>query len=118
MALLPDKLKLVAWRGATFRVTMTLYEEDEDGPVRDLTGYEAVLEVRAERGDPTVLLTLSTDNGGIIIDEEGGGITLLSDVEEIEGQEWTQGIYDLVITAPNGDADALFWGPFVIRGVD
>jgi hypothetical protein len=118
MSLLPDKLKLEAWRGATFRITMTLYQEDEDGPVRDLTDYEATLEVRAEKGDSTVLLTLSTDNGGIIIDEEEGEITLVSDVAEIEEQEWTQGIYDLTITAPGGDTEAILYGAFVIRGVD
>lgn len=119
MSLLPDKLKLEAWRGATFRVTMTLYEEDEDGPVRDLTDYTGLLEVRAKRGDDDVLLTLDNElTGGIIIAEEEGQITLHISKDDLEDQEWTQGIYDLTITAPEGDTDALFWGAFVIRGVD
>lgn len=224
MSLLPDKLKLEAWRGSTFRVTMTLYQDDETGPVRDLTGYTALLEVRPEKGNQTVLMTLTDANGGIIItpptnevqtvtltgtptggtftiswngqgptsaiayDADGAAVTtalesltnvspgdivatgaaggpwtltfggtyaatdvpevtcdgslltggttpdavpattteglvggvleLYADVANIEAQAWTQGIYDLTITAPGGDTDALFWGPFVIRGVD
>lgn len=118
MSLLPDKLKLTAWRGATFRVGMTLYEEDEDGPVRDLTDYTAQLEIRAEKGDPTVLLSLTDANGGIIIDGPAGELTLYISADDVDDQTWTQGIYDLTITADAGDTDALFWGPFVIRGVD
>jgi hypothetical protein len=116
MSLLPDKLKLQAWRGATFRVTMTLFEEEEDGPVRDLTGYSGVLEVR-ERATGDILLTLDTDEGGIQIDEEEGQITLFVSKDDIEDLDWKNGIYDLTITAPEGDTDALFWGAFVIKGI-
>jgi hypothetical protein len=117
MTLLPEKLKIETWRGATFRVEI-IVTEDDGVTLRDLTDYDATLEVRAEKGDAVVLLTLSTDNGGIVIDGPNGSVTLLSDVAEVEAQEWTQGIYDLMIAAPGGDTEAIYWGAFVIRGVE
>lgn len=118
MAILPDKLKLVAWKGATFKVTMTLYEEDEDGPVRDLTGYTAELDVLESKGSANVLLSLNTENGGIVIDDEEGTLTLLVEADEIRDQDWNRGIYDLTITSPEDETEPLFYGPFVIIGVD
>ena len=118
MSILPDKLKLVAWKGATFKVTMTLYAEDEDGPVRDLTGYSAELDILEKKGSENVLLSLTSDNGGILIDSEEGTLTLSIDSTTIRDQEWNRGIYDLTITSPEGETEPLFYGPFVIVGVD
>lgn len=118
MSILPDKLKLVAWKGATFKVTMTLYEEDEDGPVRDLAGYTAELDVLESKGSSNVLMSLNTTNGGIVIDDEEGTLTLIVDAEEIRDQDWNRGVYDLTITSPEDETEPLFYGPFVIIGVD
>ena len=119
MSALPDKLKLIAWRGATFKLTITLYEEDEDGPVRDLTGFSAELDILEHQGSPNVLLHLDTENEGILIDSEEGQVTLYVSAETIREQDWTQGVYDLTITAPDaGDTEALLYGAFVIKGVD
>ena len=117
MSLLPKKLKLQAWRGATFRVTMTLYEEDENGPVLNLTDYTGKLEVRDKKGG-TVLLTL-VEGDGISFGGEDGTLILYLSEEDVTALEWVQGIYDLTITAPEGgDTDALFWGNFIIEGIE
>lgn len=117
----PDKLKIVAWRGATFRLTVTLYEEDDEDTVRDLTDYTGELQVLERKGSPDVLLTLDSENGGIEIDGEQGEVNLYVSADEIREQEWNQGVYDLTITAPEeqgGDTEALLYGAFVIKGVD
>lgn len=120
MSILPDKLKLVAWKGATFKVTMTLYQEDETGPVRNLTGYTAELEVLPSKGSSTKLLTLNTSNGGIVINGTNGTLTIIVSAQTIRNQTWNKGVYDLTITspAPASETEPLFYGPFVIIGVD
>lgn len=118
MPAFPDKMKIVAWRGATFRLTVTLYEDDEE-TVRDLSGYTAELDVLEKRGSSNVLLSLTTENGGISIDGEDGEVNLYASSTTIREQEWKQGVYDLTITAPeDGDTEALLYGAFVIKGVD
>lgn len=72
----PAKLKLTIYQGATFRKRLT-WTAPGGTPV-DLTGCTARMQVRAEVGSPTVLLSLTTVNGGITL---GGALGAVSDAE-------------------------------------
>lgn len=113
MALLPDKHRFVAWRGATFSTTLTLYT-DEGVSLRNLTGYTAALTVKDAPGGAT-LLSLTTANGGITLGGAAGTIALLITDEQTLAQAWVGGVYELSITSGSGDTDVLLHGPFVIR---
>ena len=111
---------MIAWKTATFRIGLTLYEEEEGGPVRDLNGFIGSL-IAKDRQTGATLLTLDTGNGGIeftadVLGEPTGEIVVYISKADLTEQEWDQAIYDFTITAPDdGDTEALFWGAFVIR---
>lgn len=114
MSLIPAKWKFTIWRGATFRKRLTLLEGDVNSDPQDLTDYTAVLEVLDTPGGDT-LLTLDT-NDGILLGGPSGTIEILIDAADTEALLWTQGHYDLLITAPNGgDTDAILYGTFVVK---
>lgn len=61
-------------QGATYQLVV-VYKNDNDAPI-NLTGYSAYMQLR-ENYDSTVAdLTLSTDNGGIVIDGVNGKLTI------------------------------------------
>lgn len=70
-------------------------EDCEENPM-DLTGYTALMEVK-DRVGGTVLETLSTENGKIILGGEDGTIQLY-----IEDLTIMSGVYDLLLTSPSG----------------
>lgn len=138
----PAKLKLTIYQGATFRrrlwwsaypypvvhVGGLLINKDTGLPADpadlqpiDLTGCTARLQVRAEVGSPTVLLTLTTENGGITLGGVSGTVDLLSAPSETATMQWDGGVWDLEIVHPGGDVTRLAEGtmsvsPEVTRG--
>jgi hypothetical protein len=91
-------------QGSTFADTFT-YKAYDDGtetyvPV-DLSGYTARMQVRQEVGESTVLLELTTENGGITLGDAAGTIDLLINaadwdtMTEWEALDWCNAVYDL-----------------------
>ena len=75
----------------------------------DLTGYTARLAVKDKIGG-TVLLSLTTENGGIAIDNTKKTITLTVAATETDDFTWTRGVYDLEMVSPTGVVTALISG--------
>ena len=94
-------------RGTTRRVPMRL---KKNGAKVDLTGYTALLQVREEAKAAAVLIELSTENGGILIDGEQGLIVLVFS-DAITRSFSLAGEYDLIVTAPDGMVTRLIYGP-------
>ena len=92
--------------GKTINFEFTL---SGDGPV-DLTGYEATLQAR-DRHD-NVLLELSTDNGGIIIDGPNGNLKFSASAEATALIS-KKGNYEVELVPPNGDVYRIASGLFV-----
>lgn len=117
MSILPDRANFKIWRGATFRKRLTIYESDGTTP-RDLTDYTAELIIRDEP-DGTPLLTLTTENDGIVITGASGVIDLIISASESANIDWNVGVYDLTITSGDvgGDTDALLFGTFSASGI-
>ena len=75
----------------------------------DLTGYTARLAVKDKIGG-TVLLSLTTENGGIAIDNVAKMITLTVEATATDDFVWTRGVYDLEMVSPTGVVTALISG--------
>jgi hypothetical protein len=98
-------------QGATFRAVLAV--ADELGPVT-LTGYSAAMQVREEPDFATVLLDLTSTNGGITINGPAGTLSLLVSATVTAALDWTHAVYDLLIVAPGGDTTRLVEGSVTV----
>lgn len=93
------KLKLSIEQGTTFKKTITWKAGTPPVPV-NLTGAKARMQIREDLDSPTVLLTLTTENGGIEIDTVLGEITLFIPASTTAAITWESAVYDLEILLP------------------
>ena len=106
---IPAKLKLKIIQGATFRKPLEWLAPDKTTPI-DLTGCMARMQVRSEIESATVLLELTTENGGIVIDGPAGKLTLHLSPPATAAISWESGVWDLEVVHPNGDVTRLVQG--------
>lgn len=90
---------LEIYQGATF-VLRLQWLDDDDNPV-DLTGATASMQIRDNVDASTVLHEASTDNGEITFNESEGRATVTIPASVTSGFDWTEGVYDLLITRPD-----------------
>jgi hypothetical protein len=81
-------------QGATFQDVTTYKAGDPAVPV-NLTGCTARMHIREELETPTVLLELTTENGGITLGGVAGTITLNISATATALITWTAAVYDL-----------------------
>ena len=90
------KLNLVMEQGATFSYPLTV--SDATVP-RNLTGYTARMQLREDVDSTTVLLSLTTENGRIIIAPnqvtDPGELTLLVTAVDTAALTFDSAVYDL-----------------------
>jgi hypothetical protein len=88
-------------RGDTLDAVFEFF--NENGTVKTLTGYGAIMQVRSDAESPTVILEASTAAGTLVVDGEAGTITMA--VSAIVTAALTPGryVYDLQTTAPDGN---------------
>lgn len=115
------KLNLKIDQGATFSKLVTWKVGPAPGTVVDLTGCTARMHARQKITDASVLLDLTTENGGIVIGGSGGTVEIKIPATQTAGIKWTGAVYDLEIEFPNGDVRRLLQGsisvsPEVTRG--
>lgn len=67
-----------------------------------LAEYTARMQVRKKLRDSEVVLTLSTDNGGIILDNALKTITIRATPEQTALLDFTQAVYDLEFISASG----------------
>ena len=92
-----------------------LYEYTTGDPI-DITGYTAIMQVREFITDDDPILEASTENGYITMDEENGTFVVSIPTEVTDELDAPfEGVYDLFITAPNGDAEKVLYGSFTIE---
>ena len=80
----------------------------------DLTGYTARMAVKNKVGGD-VLLSLTTVNGGIVVDEAADKITLLISATDTAALTWSKGVYDLEMVSPGGVVSALLTGTVTVK---
>ena len=68
------KLKLAIEQGATFRKLLT-YKAGTPAVAVNLTGCTARMQIRSAITSPTVLVNLTTENGGIVLGGTAGNLS-------------------------------------------
>ena len=102
------KKNLTIEQGATWRDSYTLLQPAPTGtPIADmlpvdLTGHSAKMHVRPDYASATVLLDLSTDNGGIVITPASGTIALYVSAADTAALTFVDApaVYDLELLPP------------------
>lgn len=105
----PFKAKLKIYQGSTFRWNAVL-KNGVPAVVTDLTGYTARMQIRSELESPTVLVTLTTENGGITLGGVLGTIDLYLSAAATALFAWDSGVYDFEFIAPGGDVIRYLYG--------
>lgn len=108
-----EKLKLLVEQGATFRKLFT-WKAGVPAVAVDLTGCAARMQMRAEITAAVPLVTLTTENGGIVLGGTAGTIELIITAQATAAMTWTAAVYDLEIVLANGDVRRLLYGPVTV----
>jgi len=68
----------------------------------DLAGYAAAAQIRSRIDSAEVLLSLTTENGGIVLDNTAKTITLQAGAVQTAAIDWLTGVWDLELTSGGG----------------
>lgn len=79
----------------------------------DLAGYTARMSIKDKVGG-TVLLSLTTENAGIVLDNTAKTITLNVSATASAALTWKTGVYDLELVSPTGVVTALLTGSVTV----
>ena len=79
----------------------------------DLAGYTARLTIKDKVGG-TVLLSLTTENGGIVIDNGAKTITLTIAATATDDFVWTKGVFDMEMVSSTGVVSELLAGTVTV----
>lgn len=102
---------LTCEQGATFQRVITY--QGSDGVAVNLTGYTARMQVRTDHESATVLLSLTTENGGITLGGAAGTVTLLGTATQTAALEAGEHVYDLELVT-GSVVTRLIQGCFVV----
>lgn len=80
----------------------------------NLTGFTAQMQIRANVDSPTVLVSLTTSNGGIVLGGAAGTIALLISATATAAFTWSDAVYSLQITSSGGIVTSLLQGAVTI----
>lgn len=98
----------------------TFYVDYTTNLPKDTTGCSVLVQVRSAWNDPYPYLTLSSNNGRILLGGTDGTILVRFTPEDTtpsyQNIKWSRGVYDLVITDPNGYRTKLLKGFINIIG--
>lgn len=107
------KYKITIYQGETFSKVFTWKTGDPKNPV-DLTGYTARMQIRKKYGSTVVLLSLTTENGGVTLGGVAGTIILNISAADTSSIDWTAGVYDLELISAGGIVKRLLQGTIKI----
>jgi hypothetical protein len=79
-------------------------------PKAGLTGWTARMQIRENITDTAPLVSLTSAAGDISINTTDGRVTFTIDTATTEGLDFTEGVYDLELVDPSGEATRLLEG--------
>jgi len=104
-------------QGTTFSRTLELKYPDEVDPTiyhtYDLSGFTARMQVRRTIESTSVIITLTTENGGIYIQGLDGRISILMSPEQTAALA-SSGVYDLEIISDDDVVSRVIQGAFTL----
>lgn len=80
----------------------------------DLSGFTARAQIRRSIGASTTLLELTTENGGIAIDNSAKTITLTIAATATDDLTWRTAVYDLELVSGTGVVTRIASGPVTV----
>lgn len=105
---------ILAEEGATFSRRITW--RDSNDALVDLSGYTARMQVRPTiDDDQTAVLSLTTENGRILLGGTSGTVDLLVTAQDMAVTEG-QYVYDLEMVSSAAQVTRLVQGTFVVNG--
>lgn len=124
--MIAGKYNITCQQGSTFDILMILQYPNPQYPANcedpnacpeylnwDLSEYRARMNVRKYTYSTTPIITLTTENDRLFLNEELGGIRLYiraEDTMEIP----SSGVYDIEIISPNNEIDRVIEGSFIL----
>jgi hypothetical protein len=105
----PGKYNMICPQGATFSKTLTWTIDDV---AVDLTGYTARMQARDKVGGSCIVVNITTENGGISLDDEGNINLLISsdDTKTINAKDY---VYDLELDS-GSEVYRIIEGKFIV----
>lgn len=113
MSALAATYNIIADQGATF--SRALVRKDSQKRVTPLTNYTARMQVRPVIDSSEVILNLTTENNGIVIDAPKGQITIQATATAMANILAGKYVYDLELISPTGGVERLVMGSFTVR---
>lgn len=95
-------------QGATFQLLITW--NDPSGTPINLTGYTARMQIRPTQPSSTIVLELTTENGGITLGGLAGTISLFASATATAAITADSGVYDLELASAGGIVTRLLQG--------
>jgi hypothetical protein len=80
-----------------------------------MTGYTARMQLRAKIDDPIVLLELTTENNGIILDNIAKSIILQIPATDTAAITWKSAVYNLEMVSSGGQVTSLCSGTIAMN---
>lgn len=81
----------------------------------DLAGYTARMDIRGKVSDTAILLSLTTQNGGILINNVLKTITIIITAAQTAGLNFSQAVYDLELVNSDGVVTRFSEGTIQLR---
>ena len=105
----PGKYNMICPQGATFSKTLTWTINDV---AVDLTGYTARMQARDKFGGDCIVVDITTENGGITLDDEENINLLIDDVNtsNIKAKDY---VYDLELDS-GSEVYRVIEGKFIV----
>jgi hypothetical protein len=113
----PAKYNLVIYQGSTFKKTFIWKTGTKHNmlPV-NITEIDFRMQIRTTPQSNTVIIELSTDNGGIIkTDSANGEFELNISSTDTTLFTFNKAVYDIEVTYPNGEVHRLFEGGVYLK---
>lgn len=107
----PGRYNIKFYRGTTLDILMNY---TIDGVPVNLTGYTAMMDVRPTPESVTLITQLTTENGGIVLNEVTGQIEIFISADDTGELPLGQFQYDMNITSDSGYVTKLIMGAFVV----
>ena len=104
----PGEYDFTIYQGAT--LSRTVVWKDAAGALVDLTGYTARMQIRASVRNPEILVSLTTENGGIALGGTAGTVDLLLTAAQTAAIAARAGAYDLELVDSGGAVTRLLYG--------
>lgn len=110
---------IVCEQGTTFTRVITLEFPDADDPTVflpwDFTGYTARMQIRRTIESSTIMIELTTENGGITFTNPAQGEMTIEMTATQTADLSSSGVYDVEIISDDGEVSRLIQGSFTLN---